>query len=79
MPERLTTEQIRERYPDQWVAMTDVDYKPGSISHFYSAVVVCGMTDEEYPDKRVEFELAGKDYLYQRTADNYSDFIVAML
>ena len=78
MPERLTTEQIRERYPDQWVALTDIDYKPGSISNFYSAVVVCGMTDEEYPDKRVEFELAGKDYLYQRTADNCSDFIGAM-
>ena len=79
MPDRLTTEQIREKYPDQWVAMTDVDYKPGSISNFYSAVVVCGMPDAEYPDKRVEFELAGKDYLYQRIADNYSDFIGVML
>lgn len=69
MPERLTSDQIREKYPDQWVALTDIDFKPGSTSNFYTAVVVCGMTDEEYPNKCLEYTLQGKDYLYVRTAD----------
>lgn len=69
MPERLTTEQIRERYPDQWVALTDIDFKPGSTSNFNSAVVVCGMTDDTYDKTRVKFEREGKEYVYLRTVD----------
>ena len=69
MPERLTPKQIREKYPGQWVALTDVDFKPGSISNFYTAVVVCGMTDETYDKTRVKFEREGKEYMYLRTAD----------
>ena len=78
MPERLTTEQIRESYPDQLVALTDVDFKPGSTSNFNSAIVVCGIPDEEYNSKCLEFTLQGKDYLYLRTAD-VDDFIEAMV
>ena len=70
MPERLTSDQIRERYPDQWVALTDIDYKDGDISNFNTAVVACNMTDDEYVDKCLEFTLQGKDYVYIRTADN---------
>lgn len=78
MPERLTTEQIRERYPDQWVALTDIDFKPGSTSNFNSAVVVCGISDEEYNSKCLEFTLQGKNYLYLRTAD-VDDFLGVMV
>ena len=69
MPERLTLEQIKEKYPDQWVVLTDIDYKPDSISRFYTAVVVCGMTNEEYDDARNKFEEERKFYFYMRTKD----------
>lgn len=69
MPERLTPEQIKKKYPDQWVALTDVDFKPGSLVNFYTAVVVCGMSSGTYHQKRLQFNLEGKDYLYLRTSD----------
>lgn len=78
MPERLTLKQIKEKYPDQWVALTDIDYKPDSISQFYTAVVVCGMTDEEYDDVRDKFEEEGKFYFYMRTKDR-GNFMGLML
>lgn len=69
MPERLTLKHIKEKYPNQWVAVTDVDFKPGSISNFYTAVVICRMTDDTYDKTRVKFEKEGKEYMYLRTAD----------
>jgi hypothetical protein len=38
--ERLTWEQICERYPDQWVVMVDHDWQPHNITEFKTARVL---------------------------------------
>ena len=39
MPERLTWEQIQEKYPDQWVGLAEVEYEPDNDAKLQSAVV----------------------------------------
>lgn len=39
MTERLTWEQIQKKYPDQWVGLTDVQYKNNDGVTVESAVV----------------------------------------
>lgn len=39
MTERLTWEQIQKKYPDQWVGLTDVQYKNNDGVSVESAVV----------------------------------------
>lgn len=38
--ERLTWEQICERYPEQWVVMVDHDWQPHNITEFKTARVL---------------------------------------
>ncbi|HWO18204.1 MAG TPA: hypothetical protein VNO30_05490 [Kofleriaceae bacterium] len=38
--ERLTWEQICERYPEQWVIMVDHDWQPHNITEFKTARVL---------------------------------------
>ncbi len=54
--QRLTWEQIRASYPDQWVALTDVKYMDDDEINVESAVVVCGMSDSDYTRQRLEFD-----------------------
>lgn len=44
MKEILTWEEIKSRYPDQWVGLTNVEYEPDNRSTIKSAIV-------EYTDK----------------------------
>jgi len=37
--ERLTWKEIQEKYPDQWVGLTDVEYYPDNNATIKSAVV----------------------------------------
>ena len=67
--QRLTWEQIKVEYPDQWVALTDVKYMDDDGINVESAVVVCAMDDCDYAEKRLAFMRAGKEYDYERTAD----------
>jgi hypothetical protein len=69
MPERLTWEQIVDRYPNQWVALTDVEYLNNDKINVESGIVVANMTDDEYIDKRVSFIKQGLYYSYWRTSD----------
>ena len=62
--QRLTWEQIRSAYPDQWVALMDVDG-----INVESAVVVCSMKDEDYVEQRLKFMEEGAEYEYERTED----------
>lgn len=39
MSERLTWEQIQERYPDQWVGLAETEYEPDNDATIKSAVV----------------------------------------
>lgn len=38
--ERLTWKQIQEKYPDQWVGITDVEYEPDNDSTIRYATVI---------------------------------------
>lgn len=40
-PKRMTWEEIKEKYPDQWVGLTAVEYEPDNDSTIKSAVVKC--------------------------------------
>lgn len=37
--ERMTWEEIKEKYPDQWVGLADIEYEPESRASIKSAVV----------------------------------------
>lgn len=37
--ERLTWKEIQEKYPDQWVGLTDVEYYPDNNATIKSAVI----------------------------------------
>lgn len=39
MDERLTWEEIQEKYPDQWVGLVKVEYEPDNKASIKSAVV----------------------------------------
>lgn len=69
MDERLTWEEIRVKYPDQWVALADVIYMNNDGCNVESAIVVCAMSDDDYVDKRLSFVKSGKLYDYERTED----------
>ena len=39
MSERLTWEEIQEKYPDQWVGLAEVEYEPVNDATIKSAIV----------------------------------------
>ena len=39
MSERLTWEEIQEKYPDQWVGLAEVEYEPDNDATIKSAIV----------------------------------------
>lgn len=67
--QRLTWEQICTIYPDQWVALADVEYMSNDEINVKSAVVVCSMADCDYVGQRLKFMKEGKHYEYERTED----------
>ena len=67
--QRLTWEQIRTIYPNQWVALTDVRYMDDDGINVESAVVVCSMYDCDYTEQRLKFMKEGNEYSYERTED----------
>ena len=67
--QRLTWEQIRAAYPDQWVTLADVRYMDDDGINVESAVVVCGMADNDYMGQRLKFMKEGRMYEYERTED----------
>ena len=40
MLKRMTWNEIREKYPNQWVGLTDVEYEEDNISTIRSAIVL---------------------------------------
>jgi len=40
LQERLTWKQIQEKYPNQWVGITDVEYEPDNDSTIQYATVI---------------------------------------
>lgn len=39
MKERMTWEEIQEKYPDQWIGLSDVEYEPDNNATIKSAIV----------------------------------------
>lgn len=59
MAERMTWPEIAKAYPNQWVGLTDVEYKPDNYSTIQSAVVL--YTDWSKDDLQMEqFKTDGK-------------------
>lgn len=67
--QRLTWEQIRSSYADQWVALMDVKYMDDDGINVESAVVVCSKKDENYVNRRLKFMEEGAEYEYERIGD----------
>lgn len=69
MSERLTWEQIQNKYPDQWVGLTEVEYEPDNDATVKSAVV-------KYTDKlkneltRLQIQTSGNLLGIYTTPDN---------
>lgn len=59
MTKRMTWDEIAKAYPNQWVGLTDVEYKPDNYSTIKSAVVT--YTDWSKDDLQMEqFRTDGK-------------------
>lgn len=69
MNERMTWEEIQNKYPNQWVALKDVIYLNNDGCNVETAVVVCVMSDDDYVEKRLSFIRNGENYEYERTED----------
>lgn len=69
MGKRMSWKEIQEKYPDQWVALTDVIYLNDDNCNVESAVLICVMSDEDYIQSRLTFIKEGKNYEYTRTTD----------
>lgn len=39
LEKRMTWREIQEKYPEQWVGLTDVEYKPDNDASIRSAIV----------------------------------------
>jgi hypothetical protein len=67
MGERLTWDEIKNKYPDQWVGMTDVEYKPDNSVSIKSAIVTyTGLSKAELTRMMLE----GKCVSRYTTPDN---------
>lgn len=47
MQERLTWKEIQQKYPDQWVGLTDVEYDKDNVTVISAVVKVLGKTAAE--------------------------------
>lgn len=55
--ERLTWKEIQEKYPEQWVGLIDVEYKPDNNASILSAIV---RYKDKSKDELTEMMLSGK-------------------
>ena len=69
MRDRMTWKEIQKKYPDQWVALTDVSYLNNDNCNVEAAILICAMSDEDYVQTRLGFINEGKNYEYTRTND----------
>lgn len=78
MPERMTWDEMVEKYPDKWVVLTDVKFEDEGHADVESAVVVQVLSDDEESIVHLRNDSQGINYLYRRTTE-YLGFIDAML
>lgn len=69
MPERLTWEQMVEKYPDKWLALYDCQYYDDRSEATIVKATICQVfsTDDEYEKFRVDN--IGKGYRYRYTTE----------
>jgi hypothetical protein len=69
MNERLTWEEIKLKYPDQWIGLTDVEYKPENDASIKSGVVTyIGKNIDELTE--LQFDTKGEVLAVYTTPDN---------
>ena len=69
MPERLTWEQMVEKYPDKWLALLDCKYydDKSEATIIEARIYKVFDTDDEYEKFRIEN--IGKGYRYRSTTE----------
>lgn len=67
MGERLTWKEIKERYPDMWLGLTDVKYKNNDDITIESAVV---KYDDKTKTELIYMSIAGEVVAKYTTPDN---------
>lgn len=69
MAERMTWVEIKEKYPDQWVGLTEVEYEPDNDATIESAVVL--YTDKTASElTRMQIQTDGEIIGIYTTPDN---------
>ncbi len=67
MGERLSWEEIRDRYPDKWVVLRDCEWK--NKSNIKSAVIIDTCEDEEISQRRIQSRKNGDGLIFRRTTE----------
>jgi hypothetical protein len=69
MNERLTWEEIKHKYPDQWIGLTDVEYKTENDASIKSGIVkYIGKNMDELTE--LQFDTKGQVLAVYTTPDN---------
>jgi hypothetical protein len=69
MNERLTWEEIKHKYPDQWIGLTDVEYKTENDASIKSGIVTyIGKNMDELTE--LQFDTKGQVLAVYTTPDN---------
>lgn len=75
MKERLTWEEMVQRYPNKWVFVENAELRGIDI---ISGDLICACTDDEYSKKAVELIRAGIDFRHVRTTEgNWGGYVNA--
>lgn len=73
MSERMAWKEIKEKYPDQWVGLTEVRYKPDNDATIESAVVL--YTDKSKTELTgMQIHTNGRILAVYTTPDNVFQF-----
>ena len=78
MPERMTWDEMVDRYPDKWVMLRDVEFEDEHRANIKSAVVAQVLSDDIASDVQLKSNRRGHHYLFRRTTEYYG-FIGAAL
>lgn len=67
--ERLTWKQMQEKYPDQWIGITDVEYEADNNSTIkYATVIYINKNKDELTEMQIDTQ--GKILARYTTPDN---------
>lgn len=77
MPERLTWDEMLEKYPGHWLVLGNVEFDRGSSYDIASADVIEVLSEYEALDKIAEYRYSRKPYIYRlmQTQNTYTGIV----